>query len=252
MKTIKEMLKSERGSVMLEFCLVLPIWLVIFGGTFLLFDASMGRLHLLESNRNLAWIQNDRFDRNNRIDKELYRRATLYYDIRNVLEHGISGEQMWGFGKNRDSDSRNWGMTGGDFKENEIELDSGSGGGLLGNNWSMLCSGNMELKMEKISALYLGATSVVSVMYPVHDENGEEIAPLYRSAFTFTRSVDDEGNPKLHNGEMMVLRKKALDTRGNIVDMNDLLSDRTVYRTWPSNGTMGTASIYLGFGGGAL
>jgi len=265
-------LKSEQGSVLMEFCLMLPIWLLLFGGTFLIFDVSMGKLHLQESNRNLAWIQNDRFDKGNKINKELYKRVTRYYDARNNLEVGMSGEPIWSFSSGgaapkQDKDNpQQWGSTNQDFSGNGVELSTGNSwangipglssvvSGTLGSDWAMLCSGNMELKMERVSATYIGAIGVSSVLFPADDENGEETVPLYKSAFTFTRSVssstDKDGkvqqSAKLPNGEMLVLRRSGQDERGDIKDVNGLLFDRTIYRAWPSNGSLGDIRLFLG------
>ncbi len=260
--------KSEQGSVLMEFCLMLPVWLLMFGGTFMIFDVSMGRLHLQESNRNLAWLQNDRFDRQHRINEELYRRATLYYDVRNNLEYNMSGEPMWGFGersngkknsKDKNSNPQYWGSTDKDYKGRGIELTANGSvpvisqitGSLLDNNWASLCSGNMELKMEKVSATYIGAIGVSSVLFPAG--NGDGTVPLYKSALTFTRSVtvdtkDKKNQPRLlfPNGEMLLLRRKGDDERGKIKDANDMFFDRTIYRSWPSSGTAGTLGIMLG------
>ena len=94
---IKRYWKEEQGSVILEFCLVLPIYLLLFGGTFLTFDITMGRLHLQEANRNLAWLQNDRYDTDSeeKINHKLYKSAISYFESRNRLESTISDEPMW-------------------------------------------------------------------------------------------------------------------------------------------------------------
>ena len=73
MKIIQKIQKEQKGSVMLEFILVLPIYLFLIGGTLLLLDIMLGKVYLQESNRNLAWIQDDRFDAGGLINKELIR-----------------------------------------------------------------------------------------------------------------------------------------------------------------------------------
>ncbi len=266
-------LKSERGSVLMEFCLMMPIWLLLFGGTFLIFDITMAKMHLQESNRNLAWIQNDRFDKGNKINRELYKRVTRFYDARNALEKSMSGEPIWAFDsggatpQKQDSDNpQQWGSTNQNFSGNGVELTTGGSwadsipglsgviSGALGNDWSMVCSGNMELRMKRVSATYIGAIGVSSVLLPDDDESGNETVPLYKSAFTFTRSVatstDKKGkaqqNAKLPNGEMLVLRRSGEDDRGGIRDANDLLYQRVIYRSWPSNGSMGDIRLFLG------
>lgn len=275
-------LKSERGSVLLEFCLMLPIWLVLFGGTFLIFDISMGRVHLLEANRNLAWIQNDRFDKGNKINKELYQRITRFYDARNALETSMSGEPIWAFnsgddqqGNRNENNPTYWGSTDKDFKGNGVEVTAGSKwadklqgissiiSGLLGkdpfgNSWSMIGSGNMELRMTRVSATYIGAIGVSSVLLPDDDESGKETVPLYKSVFTFTRalsnSTDKNGkaqqNAQLPNGEMLVLRRSGKDDNRGHIDEGSFVPcyepTITIYQTWPSNGALGDIRILLG------
>ena len=125
--------------------------------------------------------------------------------------------------------------------------------GALGNDWSMVCSGNMELRMERVSATYIGAIGVSSVLFP-DDENGQETVPLYKSAFTFTRSVSNstdkngkaQQSAKLPNGEMLVLRRSGEDDRGGVKDANSLLYQRVIYRSWPSNGSLGDVRLFLG------
>ena len=167
----KHLLHSEKGSVMLEFCLVLPIYLLIFGGTFLIFDISMGKLHLQESNRNLAWIQDDRYNNSDKlINKELYKRATSFYDARNELEKQWEATQsVWSFGSKEEIETANqeciaeyrWGheLSNG-YKGNQVELavnqswaDSLGLSGVLDNDYMSLYSGNMFLKMDKVSAI---------------------------------------------------------------------------------------------------
>ncbi|MBQ9366908.1 MAG: hypothetical protein IJT83_03935, partial [Victivallales bacterium] len=55
------LITSAKGSVMLEFILVLPLYLLLFGGTFLTFELTLARIYLQEANRNLAWLAEDRY-----------------------------------------------------------------------------------------------------------------------------------------------------------------------------------------------
>ena len=74
---------------MLEFAVVLPIYMLLFGATFLMFELSIARLNLLESNRNLAWLAGDRYD-TGEIGARLLTEAKRYYEERNGLEMQIS------------------------------------------------------------------------------------------------------------------------------------------------------------------
>lgn len=268
---LSHLLKSERGSVLLEFCLVLPIWLLIFGGTFMMFDVSMARLHLQEANRNLTWLQNDRYDSQGLINKAVYSSAVQYFENRNALERGLSGEPMWSFGdayktysskqggKKTDS-PQFWGSTTNSFKGNGVELAVNNSlaeglstltGGLLSdkleNGYMDLHSGNMALEMNKVSAVYIGAVGLSSVLFPA--EEGDGTVPLYKSTLTFTRAMETTkkggSKPKETNGEMLLMRRRETD-RDKVKTVNDLFMDNTINRSWPSNGALGDAQQLLG------
>ena len=264
-------LKSERGSVLLEFCLMLPIWLLLFGGTFMLFDVTMARLHLQEANRNLAWLQDDRYDSQGLINKAVYGSSVQYFEKRNALETGLSGEPMWTFGDdyktysakqgdNQSGSPQFWGSSPDSVKENGVELSLGGSiadglssitGGLLDNKlengYMGIHTGNMELKMAKVSAVYIGAVGLSSVLFPGGEGDGP--VPLYKSVLTFTRGQETtqkgESKRKDVNGEMLLLRRTETD-RDKVKTANDLFTDNTVNRSWPSNGALGDASLLLG------
>ena len=288
--------QSERGSVMLEFCLVLPIYLLLFGGTFLLFDLSMARLHLQEANRNLAWLQNDRYDYQGKINQTLYENAVQFFDRRNLQEQLMSLQPMWGFGEAYDTyrEEANqedrcvnpdfWGfrLKDDEFNENGVKLAVNNSwadclGGLfesrLNNDFLALYSGNMELKMEKVSGVYIGAVGVSSILFPadyqsVGDgelQSGEksglrrwkETVPLYRSSLTLTRARTADGSPKNAenngNGEMLVIRRSSGEAREGARTVNDLTplgtgSQNILFRSWPTNGILGDVSLLLGVG----
>ena len=303
--------KSERGSVMLEFCLVLPIYLLIFGGTFLLFDLSMARLHLQEANRNLAWIQDDRFDTQGLINQRLYKKVKEYYDVRNALEQKMSSEPMWGFGtfyakyaeKKQDAEANKqqngstnesaeeitlpWGQAFDTFKENDVELNinnpwaSNIGGMIeecLKNGFLTLHTGNMELTMDKVSATYIGAVGVSSVLFPSPDASGQETVPLYGRSYKLTRARYEltraryEGEPaegtettKIKttkiNGEMLIIRRTSEGEKRESENTDNENTDNRLtplapgsetwnilFGAWPSNGKLGDISILLGVG----
>ena len=284
---MRNFLKSEKGSVMLEFCLVLPIYLLIFGGTFLLFDLSMARLHLQEANRNIAWIQDDRFDAQGLINQKLYQKVIEYYDVRNMLEKRMSDEPIWGFGKsyakyqeqrqNAESDGLGyegkypWGFSLDAFEENGVVLNinqpwadklGGIAGKRLDNGFMTMHTGNMELSMDKVSATYIGAVGVSSVLFPAA-HNGRETVPLYKAVYVLTRArYDDEsGNEKEHettraNGEMLLIRRTDEgEKRENARTVNDLSplsfgseTPNILFGSWPSNGLIGDISVLLGVG----
>ncbi len=264
-------LKSERGSVLMEFCLMLPIWLLMFGGTFMLFDVSMARLHLQEANRNLAWLQNDRYDKQGLINSAAYAGAVQFFENRNALETSFSGEPMWSFGEDYQKNSSGsgkkgdspqyWGGTPTSIKENGVELavnnsvteglSSIVGGKLsdkLENGYMDLHTGNMELEMKKVSAVYIGAVGLSSVLFP--GDEGDGFVPLYKSTLTFTRATADStqksgSSRKDVNTESLLMRKRESD-RDKIKTANDLFMDNTINRSWPSNGSLGDTQLLLG------
>lgn len=270
--TIIRELKSERGSVLLEFCLMIPIWLLMFGGTFMLFDISMAKFHLQEANRNLTWMQDDRYDSKGLINKALYDRIVLFYETRNALEKGLSKEAMWSYGESyqtysSDKDGKKkgspqfWGSAIGDFKENGVKLEVNSGaweafsnltGGLLDgkleNDFMSLRTGNMELKMDRVSAVYLGAVGLSSVLFPA--EEGDGIAPLYQTSLSFTRAREKTKKGETRkdvNGEMLLMRRKNVNSdRDQIKNVLDLFKDNSINRAWPSDGTWGDIELVFG------
>ena len=218
-------LKEECGSVMLEFCLVLPIYLLLFGGTFLTFDITMGRLHLQEANRNLAWLQNDRYDTDSegKINHELYKSVVSYFESRNRLESTMSDEPMW---RNENSEAekdiaekneRNsrptlpkWAHRLSQFKDSDsaLKINYSPTGDIISripligdklseifnNEFLEMYSGNMPLEMSHVSGVYKGAVGVSSVLFP--NRNAPD---LYKQAYTFTRAqvvVGNKGNIK--------------------------------------------------------
>lgn len=270
-------LKKEHGSVMLEFCLVLPIYLLLFGGTFLIFDITMARLHLQEANRNLAWIQNDRYDLEGKINERLYKNVTDFFEARNALERKIGDVAIWSFGKDYEdyqnekskhngsktqSNSDLWGHYIERFEDSDSALELNNGwASFLGldvvfdNDYIAMRSGNMELKMEKVSAVYIGAVGVASVLYP-----NDETDSLYAQFYTFTRATDkqsrgansSERSASRVNTEMLLLRRNGTDCRENINTLNILQPSRnlfiknTIFRSWPSSGILGDIQLFLG------
>ena len=254
MSRICDKICSEQGSVMMEFCLMLPILLLIFGGTFLMFDVNMGRLHLLEANRNLAWLENDRFNNGDKlIQQALYSNATSFYDARNELERKWDAtSSFWLYGKkNEDKKAPSWAHVVEDYKDKyaEIKLNYAwtqsfaIAGAFLDNDFLTLQSGNMPLRMGKVSGAYIGALAAADVIYPRNDGR----LPFYQSAYLFTRATGENGESLDVNGESLVLCRTGVDRREDIHSPNNLLLQNTLYRCWPSNGTLGDIRVFLGW-----
>lgn len=211
-------LREDNGSVMLEFCLVLPIYLLLFGGTFLMFDVTMGRLHLQEANRNLAWLQNDRYDLETLINQELYKRVVDYFEARNMLENLMEySEPVWadadGYIAARNAGDNcpelpKWAHKVSYFKDSssgmkinyspvgsflsKIPLVGDELNKIFNNDLIEMYSGNMPLKMAHVSGVYRGAVGVSSVLHP-----NEDTVDLYNQAYIFTRAqvtIDKNGS----------------------------------------------------------
>ncbi len=220
---MKRYWKDEKGSVMLEFCLVLPIYLLLFGGTFLMFDITMGRLHLQEANRNLAWIQNDRYDSGTLINQELYKRSVDYFEARNRLENLMEySDPVWADPDKYIAERMNvenscpeppkWAHSIPEFKDGKSGLKINGSlahniaskfpvlrdflSSLFNNEYLEMYSGNMPIEMANVSGVYRGAVGVSSVLFPVQGHDGKPI-DLYNKAYTLTRAqvaIDDKGN----------------------------------------------------------
>ena len=185
----------KRGSVMMEFLLVLPLLLLLFGATFLTFDVGMGKLHLQEANRNLAWLHNDRYNTSGMIEGALYHEVKSFYEVRNALESNmvssVEEKGFWDFGTGAD-----WGRIVKSFKDNNVNLKAND------NSWANIYTGNMELKMTKVSGVYIGAIGISSVLFS--DESSNQ---LYQASYDLTRSDRDKPNFEA----ILVKRKKNDD-----------------------------------------
>ena len=235
---------------MLEFVLVLPVYLLLFGGTFLTFELSLARIHLQEANRNLAWLTGDRYDRPKEgrgstksetgyIATHLHNEVQHYYKERNSLEARISGVagDLYSYGDNADKPG-SWGggipsfSEGSDAAKVSIEVNDNDGNWLMtllpANSWCGLYTGNMELKMNHVSAAYIGAIASSDVLYP--GEGGRE---FYKASYELTRATDKAGNNMAVNGEALLIhRKSASEERANINTASIKLSKMTL-EGWP-------------------
>lgn len=213
---------------MLEFIFVLPLYLLLFGGTFLTFELSFARIHLQEANRNLAWLTGDRYDRPKEnggdttnsetgfIAIRLHDEVQHYYKERNVLESRISflAGDMYGFGDHADKPG-SWGFRidsfsdGTDAGKVSIEVNAKDDGNWLmsllpGNSWCGLYTGNMELKMNHVSMAYIGAIASSDILHP--NTGGRE---LYKASYELTRATDKNDENLAVNGEALLIRRKS-------------------------------------------
>ncbi|MBQ4481285.1 MAG: hypothetical protein II943_11685 [Victivallales bacterium] len=218
---------SSRGSVMLEFIMVLPIYLLLFGATFLLFELSLARIHLLEANRNLAWLAGDRYAKpGSPIQQRTGEAVREYFEERNRLENRLAptAEMLYECG-----DTDNWKpLEDGKFSEGtgdaavSLDVNGKLAGFLPANRWCGLYSGNLELKMKRISAAYIGAIAVGDVLHG--SEKGHE---FFRASYDLTRA----GQPA--NGEALLLHRDDADQYRAGIDTASLDLTRLVLEGWP-------------------
>jgi len=175
-KFLKRLIASERGAVALEFIMVLPIYMLLLGGTLLIFELIMGLVHLQEANRNLAWVAGDRhFSDINAAKDMLNQNVTKYYSDRNIVEKSIGNDDdYWTFGKTPDK----WAV-------NVASKQTPNGLFQAETEWSLLAAGNMELSMSRISSAYIGMLALSSVMYN-QDSDSEQ---LYQMKYDLTRTA---------------------------------------------------------------
>lgn len=168
----------RRGSVILEFVLMMPVLLLLFGGTLLTYEIFVGKLRLQEANRNHAWLAGDRYgvsgdDINNLVKS--------YFLDRNKRERAVdpSGGDFW--------------TSFGGGSHNVSRKQFGDGHYVGETPWSRLVVGNMVVKMDKVSAAYIGAIAASSVL----QGNGEDDnKALYRAKYdiSYTPDPGDDGD----------------------------------------------------------
>lgn len=228
----------RRGSILLEFMLMVPVLLVLFGATMLWMDISLGKMYIQEANRNLAWLTEDRYD-DGKISAALYDSAREPYELRNKVEKSFGGTgEMW---KYAGGSTGVWGRV-----ENRMENGSQRLMTDMECHWHAMSTGNMELKMAHLSGVYMGAIAIGSVLRP-----NDETKHLYASAYDFTRwrssSVSNGVSSAsqiryLANPESFVIHRaydrddESVETsRANVNTPNNLLPVLT--QGWPTDGT---------------
>ncbi len=221
----------KRGSVLLEFMLMAPVLLVLFGATMLWMDISLGKMYIQEANRNLAWLTKDRYDAG-KIEGTLYDSAREPYVLRNKVEKNFGGTgDMW---KYADGTTNAWGhvLGIGDFRNGKQRLDASQK-----CDWYAMTSGNMNLKMAHLSGVYMGAVALGSVLQP-----DGETKHFYEAAYDFTRSRTASGSNDVvalsFNPEAVVVHRAYDNERREDVNTpNGLLEKDILVNNWPTDGT---------------
>lgn len=220
---MKKLFSSEEGTVAFEFILMLPIYMLLIGGTLLIFDLTMGILHLQEANRNLAWVAGDRHFKDIEKAKErLNASLTQFYEDRNKRETlAGAGTDYWLYGENkRDL----WGV-------NVVKTRTGAGLFEANTPWGMLAAGNMELGMNRVSSIFLGLIAVSSAF-----SDDESIPKLYDRSFKLTRTeVPDSGSVTAGDGfrpESYLYRRSSRKTERDGTAMENVIS--VIGEPWPN------------------
>lgn len=173
---------KRHGSVILEFFLMLPPLLLLFGITLLLYDTFLGKLQLQQSNRLLAWVAADRYAEGDGFGDKLVKEAKAPFEYRNAWERALAGDagDFWSFGSHSDY----WAVN--------VERKQAGGKTYIGATpWAMLAAGNMELKMEHVSAAYVGIAGVSSAV----QDNGEDINTSFLTdSWTLTHTAPPSGD----------------------------------------------------------
>ena len=188
---------TRRGSVVLEFLLMLPVLLLLFGVTLLTYDTLSGKLRLQQANRLFAWTTGDRYAKDKKkFDRQVVTAAKKPFADRNAIENALdaSAGDMWGYGKNE----RMWAV-------NIERKNTGSGIFIGATPWALLAAGNMELEMKKVSGAYLGVLGVSSVV----QANGEDVGKgIVASKFDLTHTLAGGDTASTdYSPESMVVRR---------------------------------------------
>lgn len=225
---------GQRGSVIMEFMLMMPILLLLFGATMLWMDISLGKMYIQEANRNLAWLTEDRYD-DGKIANALYDSAREPYELRNKVEKSFGGTGgMW---KYAGGTTDVWGHVESSFPAGMSQYLKTS----QKCDWHAMTTGNMNLKMAHLSGVYMGAVALGSVLQP-----DGETKHLYASAYDFTRSRTASGSNDVvalsFNPEAVVIHRaydnddpSVKSSRINVTTPNNLLP--VLQQSWPTDGT---------------
>ena len=234
----KNIPEYNQGSVMLEFVLVLPIYLLLIGGTMLTYELFMAKLHLQEANRTLAWAVGDRYFAGGGKEEDfktvLFNAVCNYYTRRNNIDNAIHNNPttLWGFGSHQDL----WGV-------GIVHKRTADGSKFIGEtNWGILTAGNMQLQMNRVSAAYIGALGVASVLD--RNKSDTRASDLYNASYDMTRTVpvvdendieDDSFSPESYLFKRVKPQRE--NDRGGLTDNKEPVYLKNLYKivmgAWP-------------------
>lgn len=157
MKILQTLWRDNKASVLMEAILVMPLYLLLFGGMMLCGDVALGGGKLLSANRFLAWTAKDRI-----ID------ATRDGDILQYAKSFFSNE-IWQYSSQ--------------LTENEYALYyESSSGDRVSNWWSHLLSSSIPLELQNVPPLYKGMIVANEIML-----QGDKEVPLSQRNFLLSQ-----------------------------------------------------------------
>ena len=229
MKTerIGRLIRSDSGAVAFEFIIMLPIYMLLLGGALLIFELMMGKLHLQESNRNLAWLAGDRHFEDAAVSNDmLLNKVTEYFTERNRYETMIGApSDYWGFGTNN---TDYWAVS-------ILDKETGKGVFRPDTEWGLLAAGNMELRMNHFSAVFLGMIAMSSVLYSETDAAPGK-KKIYELSFDLTRTkVPDDAlsiSGDDFRPESYLMRRRNRDTGRSENVLENVYS--VISESWPT------------------
>ena len=171
---MKKLISNSKGSILMEAVIVMPLYMLLFGGMMLIGDMVLGGVNLYDSNRMLAWMAMDRFGID---DNFLVQQAQKGFEF--TGENSITssnGDPVWKFDESQKAKAYWAGI-----------YNQGGSEYVTSNTYLALFKGAMPLKMNKIPMLYQGLLAVNDVMNRPdkvkNAENGQDEGLLYKTVF---------------------------------------------------------------------
>lgn len=157
MKILQKLWFDKSASVLMEAVLVMPLYLLLFGGMMLCGDIAIGGGKLLSANRFLAWTAKDKITNDTR-DNDILHYAKSFFS-----------DETWQYDSQK--------------TENGYALYyESSSGDRVSNWWSRLLSASIPIELQKIPTLYKGMIAMNEIML-----HGSIDAPLSGQKFSLSK-----------------------------------------------------------------
>ena len=154
----------------MEAVIVMPLYMLLFGGMMLVGDMVLGGVNLYNTNRMLAWIVNDRFTAD---DSLLIEQVKKRFD-----------DSPWSY-NDPNRQQRYWAKIPKGTTQSNSTGNSNSTVDkyVTYNNYLSLYKGSMPLKLTEIPLLYRGLLAVNDVMNRPDEVKAENEDLLYKTVF---------------------------------------------------------------------